>query len=200
MRRLPTRAWPGKYPQAGKADEAASGGAGSVGAEPAVFTDPDATPAEASAAAAVGGSGGDSKPAVPTRKRNPVSHALNENFATEELIDELRNKELFGKRGEVALVAQVRHSHVGPVDTCVCGLPHHVLPRAPCCAMSGPATRSSSSSTNLLPNVLPCTTTADYRRNHASVDMRHLIMRHLIPTSPLDHLIMRHSIMRHFAT
>lgn len=41
-------------------------------------------------------------------KKKPVfSHALNENFGTEELISELKEKEGFGNRGEVVLLAQL---------------------------------------------------------------------------------------------
>ena len=47
----------------------------------------------------------DAKPGKP--KRRPVSHALNENFGTDELMEELRDKKSFGKRGELVLVAQL---------------------------------------------------------------------------------------------
>lgn len=39
--------------------------------------------------------------------RMPISHALNENFATDELMEELRDRSSFGKRGEFILVAQL---------------------------------------------------------------------------------------------
>lgn len=40
-------------------------------------------------------------------KKPVFSHALNENFAAEELIDELKDRQGFGKRGEVVLLAQL---------------------------------------------------------------------------------------------
>lgn len=40
-------------------------------------------------------------------KKPVFSHALNENFAAEELIDELKDKDGFGNRGEVVLLAQL---------------------------------------------------------------------------------------------
>eukprot|EP00892_Ulva_mutabilis_P004808 jgi/Ulvmu1/269/UM001_0273.1 len=40
-------------------------------------------------------------------KKRVFSHALNENFAAEELIDELRDKKGFGQRGEVVVLAQI---------------------------------------------------------------------------------------------
>jgi hypothetical protein len=39
--------------------------------------------------------------------RVPISHALNENFATDELMEELLDRSSFGKRGEFILVAQL---------------------------------------------------------------------------------------------
>ena len=36
-----------------------------------------------------------------------MSHALNENFGTDELMEELRDRNAFGKRGELVLVAQL---------------------------------------------------------------------------------------------
>ena len=61
--------------------------------------DPDDMPAEQPTTS------GSATPQKP-RKR-PFSHALNSNFATDELMEELKDRESFGKRGELVLVAQL---------------------------------------------------------------------------------------------
>ena len=49
-----------------------------------------------------------SKPSNPDGKKGGAfSHALNDSFGTQELMDELGDRQSFGKRGELVLVAQV---------------------------------------------------------------------------------------------
>lgn len=51
---------------------------------------------------------GDTADSTAAENKKPVfSHALNESFATEELIEELKDKNHFGKRGEVVVLVQV---------------------------------------------------------------------------------------------
>lgn len=50
---------------------------------------------------------GDKAGSTDAEKKPVFSHALNESFAAEELMEELKDKNEFGKRGEVVLLVQV---------------------------------------------------------------------------------------------
>jgi hypothetical protein len=44
---------------------------------------------------------------IPTNEKPVLSYALDDNFAADELIEELKDKEQFGKRGEVVVLMQI---------------------------------------------------------------------------------------------
>lgn len=52
--------------------------------------------------------GAQNEASAPEEDSKPVlSYALNENFAAEELMEELKDKKQFGKRGEVVVLMQI---------------------------------------------------------------------------------------------